>query len=177
MPETPPNVTPDPNAPTTDPSTGSAGNAGFDGEFDAERAKRLIENLRADKEKQAARLAEFERAAQERADAEKSELQKAIERAERAEKQAAEFAKAQMKREALKAHGLSDDLADFIHGDTAEELGARAKALAEKLGAVGKSDDSPLAAKPKARLTAGHEGAGTPSVDPKAIARQILDTR
>lgn len=167
MPENQPT---DPTAtdPTTDPSTGSAGSVEFDGEFDAERAKRKIAAMAEDKAKLQERLAKFEREAQERADAEKSELQKAIERAERAEKAAAEHTKAEMKRTALKAAGLDDDMADFIHGDTAEELAARAKALAERLGT--KPADADLKSKPKAKLTPGHESTEDTGTDFDPIA-------
>lgn len=161
----------------TTESTESTENANveFDGEFDADRAKRKIAAIAADKAKLQERLAQFERDAQARADAEKSEVQKAIERAERAEAALETRTKADSRREVLAKHGLTADDAAFIHGETVEELEIQASALAKRLGVSKKDaeDETPAPVRPKAKLTPGHAGLDSEAFDLDAFVEGL----
>lgn len=107
----------------------------WEGEFDPERAARLVANLREEladyKSKHGtaqAKLTEYERA--QMSDAEKLT----------AERDSALSELTQLRREmnvsaALRKHGLSDEMAEFLTGDTADEIEARAAKLASAIPA------------------------------------------
>ena len=133
-------TTPEPTAqteptPTTQPQAGSTPPWGDDDQnFDAEKAKKLIADLRADKEKLSARefltsdqktkLAEYDRLVE----ASRSDLEKAQEAA-------AKVTPLQKENDRLKVaieKGLVGDRADLVnrlHGDTLDDLRADADAL------------------------------------------------
>lgn len=155
-------------------STEDAGQpAPWGDDFDPERAWKLVENLRADQAKSKAKLAEYDKAAQERADAEKSELERATERATRAEQALADREAAEKRKSVLDKHGLTADDAAFLAGVSDDDLDARAKALAARLG-VGQSTKDAAEAipgKPSPKLTAGHESVEpADAFDPIALA-------
>jgi hypothetical protein len=158
-------------------------NIEFDGEYDAERAKRKIAAMAADKAKLQERLAKFEREAQERAEAEKTEYQKAIERAERAEKalaeREAEKERSKALKKALKDHGLDEEDAELLDGVPADKLEARAQALAKRLGKSKKDTEEPIPGKPKPKLAPGHKSPvdANTRVDANAIADRIANRR
>ena len=145
---------------STPPATGQAPN--WEGNFDPERAAKLVENLRRERDEARSKL-------KTREDAEKSDLQKAQERA----KELADELAADRKANAAKAYKLPASLAQHLTGSTKAEIEASAKALAEELGIAPDADELPaLPGRPKPRLTPGH---GTPNdgpaFDPAAVAK------
>lgn len=164
----------------------------FDGQFDPDRAARLIAALRDEAKTAKAKATQYEKAAQERVDAEKTELQKAVERAERAEARAAVVERDRTRAATLRTHGLDEDLAEFL-GDDESKFAARAEALAARLGLKAAQDaieDEPeqqqqsqpvVATKPKARLTPGHRTTsadGSMSTeDAMAMAERLYNNR
>lgn len=160
---------------------------GFEGDFDAPRAQALITKLREElKEAKAATAAETEKA---------QAASKALAKAEAAAKEAVERAgKAErdlMVEKAVRKHDLDDDVIEFLTGETAEEIDAKAEKLA-RFGAKGKkpaaeekaddkpgTDDKPGGDKPggddegdgrpKPNLKPGHGGDAPEPVDTDAI--------
>lgn len=122
--------------------------AGFDGEFNAKRARNTIGRLR-------------------------RELKKAKE-AKAAPKGSAELTKVQQEnlrlRVALKA-GLDDDLADRLRGSTEEELLEDAQKLLDRFYPAEDGDKKKLVTRqPKTRL----KGGSKPNEDPEMDAEQIV---
>jgi hypothetical protein len=154
-----------PTAPATDPGKAPT----FTGEFDPERAARLVENLRTELEEAKAKI-------RAREDAEKTDLQKAQERAEAAEAALVKATLDTATAKAAQAHKIPDDLLEFITGATAEEIEAKAKRLGEKLAAT---DGTPAdngtgtpSTRPTPRLVPGQGSGDTGSTfDPAAIAK------
>lgn len=149
----------------------------FDGEFDAERAARLIENLRADLDKIKSERDEARATLTSKEDAEKSEVEKAVARAERAEA-ALKAAQTEAARATVaRKHEIPDDLLPFLTGETPEDMEKAAEALAKYAGKSKESKDEEenLPGKPKARLVAGHETdeRTTDAFDPEKIAAAI----
>lgn len=106
----------------------------WDGDFDADRAARLVANLRAEvadyKTKFSAaneKITAFEQA-------QMTDIEKASKRAEDAETALREMTRRAAVADALRKHGLSDDDAEWLTGDTAEEIDARAARVAERMG-------------------------------------------
>jgi|SRR5690606_23700078 len=129
----------------------------WDGEFDPDRAARLVANLRSEIDEVRARLRESEAA--ERA---------ALDRAEKAQRELIEARKTM----ALRAFNLPASLAKALDGETEVELEASAKALAEELGLVKRADDD-LSGRPKRRLVPGHAPDGdSDDFDPRAVIRK-----
>jgi len=93
----------------------------------------------ANKEEEATRVHEklkkFEEAEQKRADAEKSELQKAQERADKAEAEAKGIKLSLLRRDIVAEFKLPPELADFLKGETPEELKASAAILLKTIPA------------------------------------------
>ena len=85
--------------------------------------------MEAESKRNAKRLADFEKAEQARADAEKSELQKAQDKAIKAEAEVKATKLALLRRDVIAETKLPAELADFLKGDTAEELKASAEIL------------------------------------------------
>jgi hypothetical protein len=167
---------------TTDNPEGKAPE--FEGEFDAEKAQRLVANLRAEvaslKERTTALTAErddFKAAAEKTGEDRDKALKEALDRAEAAERTLA-----------IKKHNLPDDVveefADYLTG-SADEVDAKAAKLAARLGAPKEEqpaeqpsgEETPeepapvLPERPKPALTPGHGGEVTPEFDPAAIAK------
>lgn len=143
----------------------------FEGEFDAERAARLIENLRgeiADLKKDRDTLKSEK---QEREDSEKSEVDRLKDALERAQGETKDAKRQAALRRAQAKHGLSDeDVEEFLDGVDEDKIEARAARLAERLGngsqesggsgegGDGDGEDDGLSGKPKPRLTPGTGG-------------------
>lgn len=116
---TEPVATPPANqAPVTDPE--------FDGDFDAERAKRLIENLRADK----ARLAEERDGFKTKVDTFETEKLSEQDRIAKELSDAREELARTRRAAALATHKLPDSALVFLTGSTPEEIETQAAALA-----------------------------------------------
>lgn len=156
----------------TAPTTPEAGKSpGWDGDFDPDRAARLVSNLREESKKAKDELAELRAKLAEKEDAEKSELQRIQERAERAEAELNATRSALLVAEVAKEYGVP---ADLIGGKDREEIEARAKALAEWAGASKRpADDVPSRPKPKLVSGTGASGNDAEPFDPVATAAKI----
>jgi capsule polysaccharide export protein KpsE/RkpR len=150
----------------------------FDGEFDADRAARLVANLRADLDKAKADLQKATETLTAREDAEKSDLQKAMDRIASLEKENAKVSMQSARIKAAAKHNIPDDLAEFLTGETEAEIEAKAESLA-KFAGQSKSDEpkTEVTGKPKPRLTPGHESSDSDGdFDPFAIAKAVNET-
>ncbi|MDG4801714.1 hypothetical protein [Micromonospora sp. WMMD980] len=141
----------------------------WEGEYDPEKAARLVANLRAELDGVKGKL-------KTREDAEKSELQRAIERAEAAEAEAGKLRTASAITEAVKAHGLPAQLAKYVTGATEDEINASAKALAEDFGVKAEQTTEPIPGRPKPRLVPGHATSGDEGFDPNAVIKAVRGT-
>lgn len=157
------------------PAEGSPKAPEWEGEFDPERAARLVANLRESEAKTKARLAEFEKREQERADAEKTEAQREKDRADRAEADAAAARRELLVSRAASKHGIPDALAGFLTGDTEEEIEAKAVALAEYASGGAKPPADPIPGKPKPKLVPGSGEGTSEDFDPETLAAKIRD--
>ncbi|KUM41205.1 hypothetical protein [Arthrobacter sp. EPSL27] len=150
-------------------------------DFDAERAWKLVQNLRAEVTDLKQKNSTYESERQAREDEGKSELQKLQDRLQAAEQKAKEAARDLNLQKVLRKHPELEDFADLLTGETEEELFAKA----ERLAAIGKpkepaegeqkdgeqKPDAPeLPAKPTPNLTPGHGGDDSTPFDPTAIA-------
>lgn len=157
----------------------------FDGEFDAEKATRLVENLRGDIATLKAQVASvtsdrdaFKEAAEKTGTERDEALTKAIERAESAERTLA-----------ISKHDLPEDVlaefADYLTG-TPEEVDAKAAKLAARfVKPEGETPPVPepvveeppaapvIPERPRPALTPGHGGTTPVAFDAKALAQSI----
>lgn len=168
------NETTEPTAPVEPASKNDAvpegKSPGWDGDFDPDRAARLVTNLREESKKAKEELAELRKRLSEKEDAEKSEFQRLQERAERAEQELNQTRSALLVAEVSKEYGVP---ADLLTGSNREEIEARAKALAEWAGAPKRpADDVPGKPKPKLVPGSGPANDGAP-FDPNAAAARI----
>jgi septal ring factor EnvC (AmiA/AmiB activator) len=155
--QTPPEPTPPAKAPQ------------WDGEFDPERAAKLIANLRSEAEAARNELKQARTVLEAQEEAEKSDLQKAQEARERAARELEETRTELLRLRTQKEHGLPDELATFLTGD--EET---MKVQAERLAAFAKAPADELPHRPEAALTPGHGGpAPEPKFDADAAAAAI----
>lgn len=147
-----------PAAPPAAPASGKAPN--WDGDFDPARAARLVENLRAENAALKAATAK----------ANTDTGQSADDRIAALEARAAKAERNLLVAEAVKAHGIPDDLVEFLTADTAEALTKQAEALAKH--AKKPADEVP--GRPKPRLTPGTgSGSEAPAFDAKALAESL----
>jgi hypothetical protein len=144
----------------------------WEGEFDPERAARLVANLRESEKKMKARLAEFEAEKQAREDAEKTEAQKLADRLAKAESEAQAARRDLLVTKAAAKYGIPETLAGFLSGDSEEEIEEKAKALAEYAGGT-KPPANPIPGKPKPTLVPGSGEGATEDFDPDAVAAKI----
>ncbi|GAB1641763.1 hypothetical protein [Krasilnikovia sp. MM14-A1259] len=145
---------------TTAPSTTTDKAPKWEGDFDPDKAARLVANLREE-------LAGVKSKLKTREDAEKNDLQKATERGESLAHELNEL----RRKDAARDYGIPASLAKFIIGDSPDEITASAKALADELGAV-KPDTDSLPGRPKPRLKPGHgTGDDASGFDPVAVAK------
>lgn len=162
------------NQPTDAPAAETKTAPPWGDDFDAERAWKLVQNLRADNEKKTAKLHDFEKAAADKAEAEKTELERAIARAEKAEKSLADRDAAERRKAVLDKHGLDETDAAFLLGVADDELDAKAEALATRLGVSKKDAAEEIPGKPKPKLLPGHAtGDAEPDFDPIALADSV----
>ncbi len=173
--------------PENTPSTTDAKGAEFEGEFDKDRAAKLVENLRADKAKMAERLAAFEKAEHDAKEAQMSEVEKAQAAVARLEAEIAkrdtvlaDMTAAQQRRDILARHKIEedDDIKALLEGVPADKLEARVAALVKLRGPARESAAEAIPGKPAALLTPGHQGQGTagaPNI--RKIADDILNRR
>ncbi|MEU8152702.1 hypothetical protein AB0B94_03435 [Micromonospora sp. NPDC048986] len=132
--------------------------AEWSGEFDPERAGRLVAALRRDlAEAKSALTAERERAA---------ELEKVVASRDLADARSA----------AITKHGVPASLAGYITGDNAEEIEASAAKVAADFGSAAQAVPA-LPELPKPRLTPGRAANDAGDVyDPREVARRIAAT-
>jgi hypothetical protein len=167
--------------------------AKFSGEFDAERASRLIENLRQEVASLKEERTTLKSEKQEREDAEKTELDRLKDRLAAAENETKEARRAHSVSKAQAKHGLSDEEAEeFLSGlDDEEKILARAERLAglrgpgsqeenggdeNDEGDEGGQDDLPSKPKPNLRPgSGGSEDSG--EIDEDAIVEAARERR
>ncbi|BCJ41668.1 hypothetical protein GCM10010168_53340 [Actinoplanes ianthinogenes] len=142
---------------TTPPSSGQAPQ--WEGDFDPERAARLVENLRRD-------LAEARAKAKTPA-SEVAELKSQLD--------AIKGELTQSRLDAAKADAVATaripaHLAAYVTGSTPDEIKASAEKVAADFGVSAEPD--PIPGRPRPRLTPGHTtGDSAHSFDPAAVAR------
>lgn len=117
-----------PSAPAPTAPVGSAPK--WDGDFDPERAARLVENLRTEVEGLKAKNTEATAKLTQYEQAQLTEAEKLTQRASSAESELAKVRRDLAVRDALEAHGLPKEAARFLTGETAEEIADAAKAFA-----------------------------------------------
>ncbi|WGH20297.1 scaffolding protein [Arthrobacter phage MaGuCo] len=163
-------------------------------DFDAERAWRLVQNLRGELSDVKAELVTTKKdrdTAQTERDALKDGAGSESEKVTAAEKRAAEAERALHVERALRKHPDLADYADLLTGDTEEEIVAKADRLAaigkkggdpaaddkdqskdgSKPGAEASGDDDGLPGKPTPDLKPGHGGDAKTPFDAEAIAK------
>lgn len=157
--------------------------APFEGEFDPQRARDLIDKLRSTVKGLRSELREvtaerdtLRQAEQERADAEKSEVERATEAAEKAQAELANARRELWLTKAIAKHGLDEDARDFLTGESEEEVLTRAERLAALRGSS--ASDAPKvtpAVRPTPALVPGHsaEPGGPTQFDPAAVASEV----
>ncbi|MGC5319307.1 hypothetical protein ACPXB5_11275 [Micromonospora arida] len=147
---------------TAKPATGKAPD--WDGPYDEERAAKLIENLRGELDAVRGKL-------KTREDAEKTELQRAQEAAAEARREATQARQEAARTAAIAKHGLTDADAEWLRGESAEEIEASAAKLAARF-APPATEEPTTDARPKPRLVPGHSAAdsGGDDFDPMAAA-------
>ena len=102
----------------------------WDGEFDPERAARLVANLRESEKRLKEELAGVKSKLTEYEQAQMSEAEKIAARAEQAERELATLRREMAVKDALRAHNLPESAARFISGETPEEIAEAAEAFA-----------------------------------------------
>lgn len=125
------------------------------------KSKDEIEQLR----QAAQKYSEFE-------DAQKSEVQKAQERAQTFEQQLADERSQNARLLAAATHSIPPDLIELLGSGTAEEINARAEALAERLKAAS-PPASPASQRPVESLTPGAAPSSAAPTDPDAWIRKL----
>lgn len=126
---------------------------GWEGDFDPDRAARLVNNLREESKKSKDELTDLRKKLADKEDAEKSEFQRLQDRAVKAETELNETRSALLIAEIGKEFGVP---AELLSGANREEIAAKAKALAD-WAAVTKRPSDDMPSKPKARLMQGFE--------------------
>ncbi len=141
--------------------------------FDEERAWRLIQNLRAERDEARQERDELkaEKAAAE--DAKKTEAEKAAEAARKAQERAEKAERDLYVERAMRRHEIPEDLAEFVSGKSEEEINERAERLAKRI--KGEKPDSKKEkdaddGRPAPALTPGHGGDAPEPFDAHAIA-------
>lgn len=163
------------------PAPTDAEKAPWGDDFDAERAWKLVQNLRSErdtlKSERDSLKGERDALTTER-DGLKTELQTKTEELEKTSKETARELALQ---KVLRKHPELEEFADLLTGDTEEELASKAERLAaigkpkepadgEKPGGEQKPDEPELPGKPTPNLTPGHGGEESTPFDPTAIA-------
>ena len=148
-------------------------------DFDAERAWTLVQNLRSDLKKVKDERDTLATERQAREDEGKPELEKLTGRLTKVEQDFKDAQRALFVERALRKHSISEDLVEFLTGDSEEEILAKAERLASLN--KGKSDDDKDdkdgeqelddAGRPKAALRPGHGGDSPAPFDADAIAK------
>lgn len=143
----------------------------WDGDFDPDRAARLVANLRGELAETKGRLNEHE-------DAQKTEYQRLTDRAAKAEQELADARTEIVRNRIAIKHGLDPELAEMLSG-TEQEMEARAAKLVAKWGAPSDTGDTSaepgkaLPARPRPALSPGQSTEPTgPAFDPREVARQ-----
>lgn len=153
-------------------------------DFDAERAWKLVQNLRAENATLKTENGTLKSERQAREDEGKTELQRLQDRLAAAEQTAKEKERELSLAKVLRKYPELEEFSDLLTGDTEEELAAKAERLAaigkgkakdeddaSKGDADGQKPDTPeLPGKPQPNLTPGHGGEDSTPFDPTAIA-------
>jgi hypothetical protein len=155
-------------------------------DFDAERAWKLVTNLRTELADIKTENGTLKSERQARQDEGKDDVTKLQERLQAAEKVAKDSERALYLERVLRKHPTLEDFADLLTGENEEEITAKA----ERLAAIGKpkepadgekppaeegappaAEAAELPGKPEPALTPGHGGGESTPFDPAAIAK------
>ena len=142
---------------------------GSDDEFDPDKAWKLIQNLRKEKEQ----LKPLAQKARELEEAQKSEQEKLQDQLRTLQQQNEQSATETARLTVALSKGLTEVQARRLVGSTVEEL----EADAEELLASFKTDDPPPNRRPQEKLRPGASPDAEPEPDPKKIADSILGRR
>lgn len=158
---------PETAAPAAEPATPPAEPAQqkWAGEFDAERAARLVDSLRKE-------LAEAKGKIGARDAADMTEVQKLTARAETAERELAEARTANLRAAVAARFGLPAELAEFLTGTDEAAMTAQAEVLAKT--AAPQAPPAEMPGRPVARMMPGHAahaGDDDAAFDPAAVAK------
>lgn len=137
----------------------------FEGEFDADRAKRLVANLRKEKDDLASEMRALKAQVDEKGKGEKT-LQ---ERLEALEERAATAERNLLVAKVAKECKVPDDLVEFLTAKDEAGLKAQAERLASHVKPS--SDDGGVTRRPRPALKPGHGGDEPPAFDPEAVAK------
>lgn len=163
-PKTPEGTDPkEPEGTPADDPKGTGKAPKFTGEFDADRAARLVSNLREEKDGLAGKIKALEAEIAEKGGSEKT-LQ---DRLDALEKRAADAERDLLVSKVAKEHHVPDDLLEFLSGKDEATL----KTQAERLAAYAKKPADDVPGKPKPKLTPGHGGDEEAPFDADAVAK------
>jgi chromosome segregation ATPase len=158
-------------------------------DFDAERAWRLVQNLKSERDGLRSEVADLKT----ERDNLKTEAGSETDKVKAAQKDADDVRRELWIERALRKHPeIDEDYIDFLSGDTEDEINAKAERLA-KIGKKAEApkddekdggkdaddsddsgdDDEDLPGKPKPDLKPGHGGDSPESTDPAAIALEV----
>lgn len=145
MPDAPNTDAPVVPADTPPPATAPPADAGpkWDGAFDPDRAARLVANLRDESAGYKSALSEVQAKLAEFETAQMSEAEKLAQRATTAEGELKALRRDKAVSDALRKHALTDDDAEFLTGETAEEIDAKAAKYAARAGSKPAQDETP----------------------------------
>ena len=149
-------------------------------DFDADRAWRLIQNLRSEIDKIKGERDTLASERQARDDAEKTDLQKLSDRLKAAEDSRGAAEHALLIERAQRKHQLPDDLMEFLTGTTEEEIEDKAKRLAAIKGGSEEEQTDPNpdpSGRPKPSLIPGHNSPESNQFDAAAVAKEIRSKR
>lgn len=150
---------------------------GDDSQFDPDRAASLIENLRADRQKDRERIDQLERAERDRTDALKTEEQRREEARQLAEQEAKDSKIEAARLRVALAKGLTETQAKRLIGETEEELSADADELLATFTTEGDGGQDPLTGRPRERTprsgAAPNRSEGLDEENPETLAAQV----
>lgn len=182
--EQPPTITAPPAPPAQEPPAGQApaggeGEPGGEkkppwgsGEFDPDRAWKLIQDIRADLDKVKTERDDLRGKVKTHEDATKSDQEKLEERATGAETRAAKAEQEAARLRVALKKGLAETQAKRLVGDTEEQLEADADELLASFRDDGEGQEPPR--RPRERLRSGAAPGSEPEKsDPASLAKQV----
>ena len=145
--------------------------------FDAERAKRLLQNLKAERDAARAERETYKSKATEHERSQMSEQQRIeTERDEARQARDAATSETARLRAAIK-YGLAEDDLDLLGDGTPEQIEARAKRLSERAGGSAPGSSTSSSGRPVEQLRGGSNPSGGDEPDPDQVAAGVRRNR